>query len=163
MYFMLHINLICIGKIKETFFRAAVDEYNKRLSKYCNLNIIELPDEKIPNNASAKDKELVKDKEAQNILNNLKKDNYIICLDLKGKQYSSEEFSKKIENISINYNSSITFIIGGSLGISQKILDIANESISFSKMTFPHQLFRIILLEQIFRAFKISNNESYHK
>ncbi len=160
---MLHINLICIGKIKETFFRAAVDEYNKRLSKYCNLNIIELPDEKIPNNASAKDKELVKDKEAQNILNNLKKDNYIICLDLKGKQYSSEEFSKKIENISINYNSSITFIIGGSLGISQKILDIANESISFSKMTFPHQLFRIILLEQIFRAFKISNNESYHK
>ena len=96
-------------------------------------------------------------------LNNIKKDSYVICLDLKGKQFTSEEFSEKINNISINYNSSITFIIGGSLGISSKVLNTANELISFSKMTFPHQLFRVFLLEQIYRAFKIINNETYHK
>ena len=160
---MLHINIICIGKIKEIFFKDAIDEYSKRLSKYCILNITELPDEKIPNNASDKELLIVKDKEAQTILNHIKRDSYIICLDLKGKQFSSEEFSRKIQNISLNYNSSITFIIGGSFGISTKVLNIANELISFSKMTFPHQLFRVFLLEQIFRAFKIMNNETYHK
>ena len=160
---MIHINIICIGKIKEKFFRDAIDEYSKRLGKYCTLKINELPDEKIPNNASEKDFILIKEKECNNILNYIKKDSYIICLDLKGKQFTSEEFSKKIENISWNYNSCITFIVGGSLGISEKILNISNESISFSKMTFPHQLFRIFLLEQIYRAFKISNNEAYHK
>ncbi len=160
---MIHINIICIGKIKEKFFRDAIDEYSKRLGKYCTLKINELPDEKIPNNASEKDFILIKEKECNNILNYIKKDSYIICLDLKGKQFTSEEFSKKIENISLNYNSCITFIVGGSLGISEKILNISNESISFSKMTFPHQLFRIFLLEQIYRAFKISNNEAYHK
>ena len=160
---MLHINIICIGKIKEIFFKDAIDEYSKRLSKYCILNITELPDEKIPNNASDKELLIVKDKEAQTILNHIKRDSYIICLDLKGKQFSSEEFSRKIQNISLNYNSSITFIIGGSSGISTKVLYIANELISFSKMTFPHQLFRVFLLEQIFRAFKIMNNETYHK
>ena len=160
---MLHINIICIGKIKEIFLKDAIDEYSKRLNKYCILNITELPDEKMPNNASEKELLLVKDKEAQSILNHLKRDSYIICLDLKGKQFSSEEFSKKIQNISLNYNSSITFIIGGSSGISSKVLNIADELMSFSKMTFPHQLFRVFLLEQIFRAFKIMNNETYHK
>ncbi len=160
---MLHINIVCIGKIKETFFRDSIEEYSKRLSKYCSLTITELPDEKIPNNPSEKEISLIKDKEGQNILNNLKKDSYIICMDLKGKQFTSEEFANKIENISINNNSSITFIIGGSHGISNNVLNIANELISFSKMTFPHQLFRIILLEQIYRAFKINNNETYHK
>lgn len=160
---MLHINIICVGKIKEKFFRDAIDEYSKRLNKYCSLNITELPDEKIPNNASDKELLIVKEKEGENILNNIKKDSYVICLDLKGKQFTSEEFSEKINNISINYNSSITFIIGGSLGISSKVLNTANELISFSKMTFPHQLFRVFLLEQIYRAFKIINNETYHK
>ena len=160
---MLHINIVCVGKIKENFLKSAIDEYSKRLGKYCNLNIIELVDEKIPNNASEKEQLIVKEKEGQNILNNIKKDSYIICLDLKGKQYTSEEFSEKLENISLNYNSSITFVIGGSLGISNSVLSVANELISFSKMTFPHQLIRIFLLEQIYRAFKIANNETYHK
>ncbi|MBR3673051.1 MAG: 23S rRNA (pseudouridine(1915)-N(3))-methyltransferase RlmH [Clostridia bacterium] len=160
---MLHINIICVGKIKEKFFRDAIDEYSKRLNKYCSLNVTELPDEKIPNNASDKELLIVKEKEGENILNNIKKDSYVVCLDLKGKQFTSEEFSEKINNISINYNSSITFIIGGSLGISCKVLNNANELISFSKMTFPHQLFRVFLLEQIYRAFKIINNETYHK
>ena len=160
---MLHINIICVGKIKESFFKDAIDEYSKRLSKYCQLNITELNDEKIPNNASEKENSIVKDKEGKNILNSIKKDSYIICMDLNGKQFSSEEFSDKINNISINYNGSITFIIGGSLGLSNDVLSIANEKISFSKMTFPHQLFRVVLLEQIYRAFKIINNETYHK
>ena len=160
---MLHINIICIGKIKETFIRESIEEYSKRLSKYCNLNITELPDEKIPNNASKKEEVIVKEKEADSILNALKKDSYIIALDLKGKQFTSEEFAMKIDNISVNYNSSLTFIIGGSLGISERVLNISNELISFSKMTFPHQLFRVFLLEQIYRVFKINNNETYHK
>ena len=160
---MLHINIICVGKIKEKYLKDALDEYSKRLSKYCILNTVELPDEKIPNNASEKEILQVKNKEGDNILNIIKKDSYIICMDLKGKQYTSEEFSEKLNNISLNFNSSITFVIGGSLGISQNVLNIANESISFSKMTFPHQLFRVLLLEQIFRAFKILNNETYHK
>ena len=160
---MLKINIICVGKIKEKFFREAIEEYHKRLNKYCNLNIIELPDEKILNNPNEKEIIQIKNSEGKNILNHLKKETYIICLDLKGKQYTSEEFSKKIENISLNYSSEITFIIGGSHGISEEIISVANELISFSKFTFPHQLFRVILLEQIYRAFKITNNETYHK
>ena len=160
---MIHINIICIGKIKESFFKDAILEYSKRLSKYCILNITEMPDEKIPNNASEKEINNIKNTECNKIINQLKKDSYIICLDPNGKQYSSEDFSKKIENISLIGYSSITFIIGGSLGISKELLNKSNEQISFSKMVFPHQLFRIILLEQIFRAFKISDNENYHK
>lgn len=160
---MIHINIICVGKIKENYLKDAISEYSKRLTKYCTLNIIELPDEKIPNNPNQKDISIIKDKESKNIISHLKKDSYIICLDLKGKQYTSEEFSKKIENISLNHTSSITFIIGGSLGMSEELLNKSNELICFSKMTFPHQLFRVFLLEQIYRAFKISNNENYHK
>ena len=160
---MVHINIICVGKIKETYLKDAISEYSKRLSKYCNLNILELSDEKIPNNANEKDCLIIKDKESKNILNQIKKDSYVICLDLKGKQYTSEEFAKKIDNISLNYSSSITFIIGGSLGLTQKLLNMANQKICFSKMTFPHQLIRVFLLEQLFRSFKISNGETYHK
>ena len=159
---MLTINIICIGKIKEKYLKDAIAEYSKRLSKYCNLNIIELPDEKLPNNLNLAIEENIKQKECKNIINHLKS-SYIICLDLKGKQLSSEEFAKKIESISVNFNSSITFIIGGTLGVTQEIRDISNEMICFSKMTFPHQLIRIFLLEQIFRAFKISNGETYHR
>ena len=159
---MLTINVICIGKVKEKFFRDAIDEYSKRLSKYCKLNILELPDEKIPDKLNLNLENEIKNKECENIINHIKKDSYIICLDLKGKQFSSEELSKNIENISMQY-SNITFIICGSLGLNEKILNIANQKICFSKMTFPHQLIRIFLLEQIFRAFKISNGETYHR
>ena len=159
---MLSINIICIGKIKESFFKDAINEYSKRLSKYCNLNIIELSDEKLPSKLNDKIIENIKNTEGKKILSHLKKDSYKICLDLHGKQFSSEEFSSKIDSISLNYNSSITFIIGGTLGISYAVYNFADEKICFSKMTFPHQLIRVFLLEQLFRAFKISNNETYH-
>ena len=140
---MLSINIVCVGKIKEKFFKDAIDEYSKRLSKYCKLDILELPDEKIPDKPNDSIINDVKSKECDNIINHLKKDSYIIALDLKGKEFSSEDFSKKIENISMQ-NSKITFIIGGSLGLTDKLLNLADE-------------------KQIYRAFKISNGESYHK
>lgn len=159
---MLHIDIICVGKLKEKYLKDAIDEYSKRLSKYCILNIIELQDEKIPDKINDKIIAEIKEKECNKILNSIKKDSYIIALDLKGKQFSSEDFSKKIENI-CNYKSNITFIIGGSLGLTNELLSKVNEKICFSLMTFPHQLIRIFLLEQIFRSFKILNNETYHR
>ena len=159
---MLSINIICVGKIKETFFKSAIDEYSKRLSKYCKLDITELPDEKIPDKVNENIVNEIKEKECNNIINHIKKDSYVIALDLNGKEFDSIQFSKKIDSISMQ-NSKITFIIGGSLGLTDEILKIANESVCFSKMTFPHQLIRIFLVEQIYRAFKISNGENYHK
>ena len=159
---MLTIKVICIGKLKETFLKSAIDEYSKRLSKYCKLNIVELPDEKIPDRLNESIANEIKSKECSNIIRHLKDDSYIIALDLNGKQYTSEEFSKKIENISMT-SSSITFIIGGSLGFNQSLLNMCHEKICFSKMTFPHQLIRVFLLEQIFRSFKILNGETYHR
>ena len=159
---MLNINIICIGKIKEQYLKNGIDEYSKRLSKYCKLNILELPDEKIPDKLNENLAKEIKSKECNNILNHIKKDSFVIALDLKGKEFSSEEFSKNIENISMQ-NSNITFIIGGSLGLNDTILNICNQKICFSKMTFPHQLIRLFLVEQIFRAFKISNGETYHR
>ena len=160
---MLHIDIVCVGKIKEQYLKDAILEYTKRLSKYCILNIIEVTDAQIPNNINVSIENNIKQIEGNQIISHIKKDSFIICLDLNGKQLSSIEFSKKIEDISINYNSNITFIIGGSLGLSNDVLSRANYTISFSKMTFPHQLFRVLLLEQLFRAFKISNNETYHR
>lgn len=159
---MLRINIICIGKIKEQYLKDAINEYSKRLSKYCNLNIIELPDKKIPDKYNYSIQCQIKDSESSDILSHLPKDAYNICLDLKGKQYTSEEFANKISNIQLT-KSTINFIIGGSLGFNEKILNHCNESICFSKMTFPHQLIRVFLLEQIFRSFKIINGEEYHK
>ena len=159
---MLHINIICVGKIKETFFRDAISEYSKRLSRFCNLTITELQDEKIPEKASEKIEQEIKEKEGQNIINHIKKDSYVIALDLAGKELDSVALSQKIENLSLS-NSSITFIIGGSLGLSKQVLNSCNEKLCFSKLTFPHQLIRIFLLEQIYRAFKIANKETYHK
>ncbi len=159
---MLNITIICIGKLKETYLKDAVAEYSKRLQKYCSLNIIEFSDEKLPNKLNDNIINEIKNKECNKILQGLKKDSYTICLDLKGKQLSSEEFSKKIENITLNENSHITFIIGGTLGLNENIIHISDESLCFSKMTFPHQLIRIFLLEQLFRAFKISKGETYH-
>ena len=159
---MLTINIICIGKIKEKFFKDAINEYSKRLSKYCKLNIIELPDEKIPDKINQSIIDNIKEKECNNIISHLPKDTYLICLDLKGKELSSEEFSKELDTLSF-MTSSITFVIGGSLGITTKLLSLSKKSICFSKMTFPHQLIRVFLLEQLFRGFKISNNETYHR
>jgi len=159
---MLHINIICIGNLKEQYLKDTINEYSKRLSKYCSLNIIELNDEPLPSTLNDKSIQNIKEIESNNIKKHIKNNSYVICLDLKGKQYSSEDFSRKIENLSL-FTSNITFIIGGTLGISQDLLNIANEHICFSKMTFPHQLIRVFLLEQLFRAFKISNNESYHR
>ena len=158
---MIHINIVCVGKIKENYLKDAILEYSKRLSKYCKLNIIEITDEPIPNNLSEKASDNIKNIEGNKILNYLN-NSYVISLDLKGKQYSSEEFSEKMENISFN-NSTISFVIGGSLGLSKEVIEKSNELICFSKMTFPHQLIRVFLLEQLFRAFKIQNNETYHR
>lgn len=159
---MLNINIICVGKIKEKFFSSAIEEYKKRLSKYCKITITEIQDEKLPIKFHEAQLNITKTKECNKIIEAIKKDSYVIALDLSGKQYTSVEFSKKLENIALNFGSSVTFIIGGTLGLNEDVLKLANEKISFSKMTFPHQLFRIFLLEQIFRAFKIQNNETYH-
>ena len=159
---MLTINIVCIGKIKETYLKDAINEYSKRLSKYCKLTILELPDEKIPDKLNKSLSNEIKVKESNIILNHIKKDAYIICLDLTGKELSSEEFSKNIQNLSLQ-TSNITFVIGGSLGLSSDILKKAHQKICFSKMTFPHQLIRVFLLEQIFRGFKISHGETYHR
>ena len=157
---MLHIDCICVGKLKEDYLKNAILEYSKRLSKYCIFNIIELQDEKVPTNLSEAEKTKIIEKESNNILANIKDNSYVIALDLTGKQYTSEGFSKKITQIT-NYSSHITFLIGGTLGMSKTLLSRANELISFSKMTFPHQLIRVFLLEQLFRAFKIENNDEY--
>ena len=158
---MIHINIVCVGKIKESYLKEAILEYSKRLSKYCKLSFVEIDDEQIPNNLNTKISENIKEIEGNKILSHIK-NSYVIALDLKGKQYSSEDFSTKLENIAL-LNSNITFIIGGSLGLSQEVLQKSNELICFSKMTFPHQLIRVFLLVQLFRAFKIQNNETYHR
>lgn len=160
---MLNINILCVGKIKENYLKEAINEYSKRLSKYCNLNIIEVADEVVPNKLSENVIEEIKNKEAGKMFEQLKKETYLISLDLKGKQYTSEEFSQKIQDIAVQGNSSITFVIGGTLGIGKEVLDKSKEKICFSKMTFPHQLIRVFVLEQIFRAFKISSGETYHR
>ena len=157
---MLNINVICVGKLKEQYLKDAVSEYSKRLSKYCKLNFIELSDEKLPDKINDSIIQDIKNKEAVKILNSIKKDSFVLTLDLK--EYTSEDFSKKIEDITVRGFSSITFIIGGTLGLTDEVLKKSNELICFSKMTFPHQLIRVFLLEQVFRAFKISNNETYH-
>lgn len=150
------IKIICVGKIKEDYFKDAIDEYKKRLSKYTDLEIIEVPDEGLTDiKTSLK-------KESEKILKYINTKDYIITMEIEGKQISSPELAEKIDNI-YNTNSNITFIIGGSYGLSDEIKNLSSYKLSFSKMTFPHQLFRVILLEQIYRAFKINNNESYHK
>ena len=159
---MLNINIICVGKIKEKYLKDAISEYSKRLSRYCKLSFTELPDEKIPDKLNPNLELDIKQKECNKILSHIKKDSCVIALDLKGNEFSSEDFSKKIDSLSME-NSNLTFIIGGSLGLTKDLLNECNLKICFSKMTFPHQLIRVFLLEQIFRAFKISNGETYHR
>ena len=159
---MLSINIVCVGKIKEKYLQDAINEYSKRLSKYCKLSIIEVSDEKIPDKINDNLKNDIMEKECAKILSHIKKDSYVIALDLTGSQLSSTDFSRKIDDLTMN-NSNITFVIGGSLGLTNSFLHSCNFKICFSKMTFPHQLIRVFLLEQIFRAFKISNGETYHR
>lgn len=159
----MNIKIITVGKIKEKFMRSAIDEYTKRLSRYCKLEIIEVADEKTPDNASEKEEEAIKEKEGVKVRSYIKDTDYVIALDLSGKDMTSEQFSKKIESLGLEGKSNIVFLIGGSLGISSETLKRADTKISFSKMTFPHQLFRIMLLEQIYRGFRIMKGEPYHK
>ncbi|MBU3158900.1 23S rRNA (pseudouridine(1915)-N(3))-methyltransferase RlmH [Clostridium frigoris] len=159
----MRITVICVGKIKEKYLRSAIDEYSKRLSRYCKLNIIELSDEKTPDNASGKEEILIKVKEGDAILKNIKDSMFVIALELKGNMLSSQELSNYIRNLGVRGESNIAFIIGGSLGLSKAVLERSNYKLCFSKMTFPHQLFRVMLLEQIYRGFRIISGEPYHK
>lgn len=157
------ITIVCVGKIKEKFYRDALDEYIKRLGRYCKVEIAEVSDEKTLEEASEKEENLVKEKEGERILSKIKEDSYVIALAIEGKKLSSKELADKIESLTINGNSHITFVIGGSLGLAKTVLDKSDMLLSFSDMTFPHQLMRVILAEQIYRSYRIINNEPYHK
>ena len=157
------ITIVTVGKIKEKYLRDAIAEYTKRLSKYCKLDIVEVADEKTPDNASAAVEDGIRQKEGERILKNIPDDAYVITLEIEGKMLDSVEFSKKIEQLGIQGKSHICFVIGGSIGLAAEVLKRSNYALSFSKMTFPHQLMRVILLEQIYRAYRIQMKEPYHK
>ncbi|MDE5818820.1 MAG: 23S rRNA (pseudouridine(1915)-N(3))-methyltransferase RlmH [Lachnospiraceae bacterium] len=159
----MNLSVVCVGKCKEAFFRDAVAEYAKRLSKYCDFRIIEVADEKTKEHASEREDELVRQKEAERIEKALRPDDYVVALAIEGKKYDSVNFSRHMEAWMGAGKSRIVFVIGGSLGLHERILSRADEKISFSDMTFPHQLMRVILTEQIYRAFRIMNREPYHK
>lgn len=157
------ITICCVGKIKEKFYSQAIEEYLKRLSKYCKLEIKEAADEKTPDSASDTVNRMIKEKEGDRLLSFIKDDSYVIALAIDGKMLDSVELSEKIDNLMLSGKSDIVFVIGGSLGLDKRVLDRADYKLSFSKMTFPHQLMRVILLEQIYRSFRIMKNEPYHK
>jgi 23S rRNA (pseudouridine1915-N3)-methyltransferase len=159
----MNIKIISVGKIKEKYIKLGIDEFSKRLSKYCKLDIVEVDDEKAPEKKKKKEMDIIKYKEGQKILSNIKNNSYVIALAIDGKNLSSEELAHKMSNLSISGNSNIAFVIGGSLGLSKDVLDRSDFKLSFSKMTFPHQLMRLILLEQVYRGFRIIKNEPYHK
>ncbi|WP_312091566.1 23S rRNA (pseudouridine(1915)-N(3))-methyltransferase RlmH [Aminipila sp.] len=159
----MNVSIVCIGKLKEKYWVNAVDEYSKRLSKYCTLLIDELKEERLPDNASAAEEEAVKTAEGKSILKRIKKESYVITLEIKGNQISSEKLADKVSQLGLDGRSDIVFVIGGSLGLSAEVSQRADYKLSFSTMTFPHQMMRVILLEQIYRAFKIIKNEQYHK
>lgn len=157
------IKLICVGKLKEKYLDDGIKEYLKRISAYSDIEVIEVADERIPENPSLAEETIVKSKEGRRILDKVKQDDYMILLDVSGKQLDSIQFAERIEDCMINGKSTIDFVIGGSLGHGEDVLTRANARISFSQMTFPHQLMRLILVEQIYRAFKIIRHETYHK
>ncbi|MBO4458319.1 MAG: 23S rRNA (pseudouridine(1915)-N(3))-methyltransferase RlmH [Butyrivibrio sp.] len=158
-----NISIICVGKIKEKYWNDAIAEYSKRLSRYCKLNIIEVADEKTPDNAPLSVEEQIKKKEAERILKNIDERAHVCVLAIKGKRHTSEAFSEYISSLGVSGVSHIQFVIGGSLGLHESVLKRADSSISFSDMTFPHQMMRVILLEQIYRGYKIISGEPYHK
>ena len=157
------VTLITVGKIKEKYLKDAIAEYSKRLSKYCKLEILEVADEKTPDCASPAVEEQIRQKEGERILKLVKDDAYVITLEIGGNLLDSVAFSQKIETLGIQGTSHITFIIGGSIGLGKEVLKRSNFALSFSKMTFPHQLMRVILLEQIYRGYRIMAGEPYHK
>lgn len=157
------ITIVTVGKIKEKYLRDAIGEYSKRLSKYCKLEIVEVADEKTPDNASETMEKIIRDKEAERILKYVREDAYVVTLEIGGKMLDSVEFSRKLENLGIQGKSHILFIIGGSIGLGEAVLKRSDFPLSFSKMTFPHQLMRVILLEQVYRGYRIINGEPYHK
>ena len=157
------ITIVCAGKIKEKFYRDALAEYTKRLSRYCSLSITEVADEKTKEQASDVECAIIKDREGERILKSIREDGYVIALAIDGKNLDSVELSKKIENLALTGKSNLYFVIGGSLGLSDEVMKRADYKLSFSRMTFPHQLMRVILLEQIYRSYRIINHEPYHK
>ena len=154
---------ITVGKIKEKYLEDAIAEYSKRLSRYCKLEIIQVADEKTPDRASEVVETQIKDKEGERILSHIKDTAYVVALAIEGKMISSEELAELIDGLGVRGESHIQFVIGGSLGLSKKVLERADYKLSFSRMTFPHQLMRVILLEQIYRSYRIVNGEPYHK
>ena len=157
------ITILAVGKVKEKYFTAAIQEYSKRLSRYCKLEIIEVADEKTPDKASEKEEEIIRQKEGERLQRYIKDDAHVIALAIEGKQTTSEGFADKINNLGLQGKSHIIFVIGGSIGLASEILNRADEKLSFSQMTFPHQLMRVVLLEQVYRGYRIINGEPYHK
>lgn len=159
----MNISVICVGKLKEKYWVDAVAEYSKRLKSYCTLDIVELKESRLPDKAGPAEELAVKDAEGAEILKKIKDNMYVITLEVKGKMLSSEKLAEKIETLGIDGVSNVAFVIGGSLGLSSEVSKRANFKLSFSEMTFPHQMMRVVLLEQIYRSFKIIKNETYHK
>ncbi|AUM67195.1 23S rRNA (pseudouridine(1915)-N(3))-methyltransferase RlmH [Brevibacillus sp. 7WMA2] len=159
----MQITIITVGKLKEKYLKEGIAEYVKRLSAYCKLNVVEVNDEKAPEELSATEMEQVKRKEGERILAHIKQDHYVIALAIEGQMWSSEKLSSEMDKLALHGRSQVAFVIGGSLGLADEVLKRADAKLSFSKMTFPHQLMRLVLVEQIYRAFRISRGEPYHK
>ncbi|WHY97660.1 23S rRNA (pseudouridine(1915)-N(3))-methyltransferase RlmH [Peribacillus simplex] len=157
------ITIITVGKLKEKYLKQGIAEYTKRLSAYANIELVEVPDEKAPENLSAADMDIVKQKEGERILAKVSPDTYVITLEINGKQLTSEQLATHLDQLATYGKSKIAFIIGGSLGLGNEVLSRSDYALSFSKMTFPHQLMKLVLVEQIYRAFRINRNEPYHK
>lgn len=157
------ITILAVGKVKEKYFTGAIQEYSKRLGRYCKLEIVEVADEKTPDRASEREEELIREKEAQRLQKYIREDAYVIALAIDGQQTTSEGFADKIHTLGLKGQSHIIFVIGGSIGLAPSVLQRADEKLSFSKMTFPHQLMRVVLLEQIYRGYRIIHGEPYHK
>lgn len=159
----MHIQIVSVGKVKEKYIKLGIAEFEKRLRPYCKLSMDEVNDEQAPEQLSDKELSKVKQREGERILSKIKPTQYVIALDLKGDHWSSEQLAGEMDQLSVHGKSQITFVIGGSNGLSDEVLKRAEQKLSFSKMTFPHQLMKLILLEQVYRAFKIQKNEPYHK
>lgn len=157
------ITILCVGKLKEPYYRDAVAEFEKRLGRYCKLEIIQVADERTPDGASEAEEERIRRVEGERLRRHFRDDAYICALDVRGEEMDSVAFSRKLEQLSVNGCSRMIFVIGGSLGLERELLEASNFRLSFSKMTFPHQLMRVILLEQIYRCFRIIHHEPYHK
>lgn len=159
----MNIQIICVGKLKEKYWQDACAEYMKRLGRYCNIEIVELKESRLPENASPADEENVKREEGASILKAIKDGTYVITLEILGKMLDSPQLAGKMDELALDGKSNIAFVIGGSLGLSAEVSKRSDYKLSFSKMTFPHQMMRVILLEQIYRSFKINRHETYHK